>query len=67
MHETRRLVEAAAALSLLLRNHGIPHAFYGNIVSAVLANTPFSDASIFTISPSLISNFDSPSFRRFFV
>jgi len=43
MHETRRLVEAAAALSLLLRNHGIPHAFYGNIVSAVLANTPLSD------------------------
>jgi len=43
MHETRRLVEAAAALSLLLRNRAIPHAFYGNIVSAVLANTPFSD------------------------
>ena len=52
MHETRRLVEAAAALSLLLRNHGIPHAFYGNIVSAVLANTPLSDASTFPISPS---------------
>lgn len=52
MHETRRLVEAAAALSLLLRNRGIPHAFYGNIVSAVLANTPLSDASIFPISPS---------------
>lgn len=43
MHETRRLVEAAAALSLLLRNRGIPHAFYGNIVSAVLANSPWSD------------------------
>jgi hypothetical protein len=49
MHETRRLVEAAAALSLLLRNRGIPHAFYGNIVSAVIANTPLSDASIFPI------------------
>ena len=46
MHETRRLVEAAAALSLLLQNPGIPHAFYGNVVSALLANTPWSDASI---------------------
>jgi len=43
MHETRRLVEAAAALSLILRNRGIPHAFYGNIVSAVLANSSWSD------------------------
>lgn len=43
MHETRRLVEAAAALSLVLRNRGIPHAFYGNVISAVLGNTPWSD------------------------
>ena len=58
MHETRRLVEAAAALSLLLRNHGIPHAFYGTIFSAILANNPLSDASIFSISQNLIFNFD---------
>ena len=66
MHETRRLVEAAAALSLLLRNRGIPHAFYGNIVSAVLANTPLSDASILTISQSPLI-FNSLTCRRFFV
>ncbi|KAH9477461.1 hypothetical protein JR316_0009674 [Psilocybe cubensis] len=45
MHETRRLLEAAAALSLLLRNASIPHAFYGSVLTAVLANTPLSDAS----------------------
>lgn len=46
MHETRRLLEAATALSLLLRNASIPHAFYGSVVTAVLATSPFSDASI---------------------
>ncbi|PPR00290.1 hypothetical protein CVT24_005031 [Panaeolus cyanescens] len=43
MHETNRLVEAANALSSLLRNGGIPHAFYGSIFSAIIANAPFSD------------------------
>ncbi|KAF8970436.1 hypothetical protein BDZ97DRAFT_94223 [Flammula alnicola] len=43
MHETRRLLEAATALSLLLRNAGIPHAFYGSVLTAVLANSPLSD------------------------
>ncbi|KAF8156850.1 hypothetical protein B0H34DRAFT_475516 [Crassisporium funariophilum] len=43
MHETRRLVEAATALSLLLRNAAIPHAFYGSVLTAVLATTPWSD------------------------
>ncbi|KAF9057175.1 hypothetical protein BJ165DRAFT_1335041 [Panaeolus papilionaceus] len=43
MHETNRLVEAANALSLLLRNGGIPHAFYGSIFSAIVTNAPFSD------------------------
>ncbi|PPQ74277.1 hypothetical protein CVT26_003901 [Gymnopilus dilepis] len=43
MHETRRLLEAAAALSTLLRNASIPHAFYGSILTAVLANAPLCD------------------------
>lgn len=43
MHETRRLLEAATALSLLLRNASIPHAFYGSFLTAVLATSPFSD------------------------
>ncbi|KAJ3504757.1 hypothetical protein NLJ89_g7771 [Agrocybe chaxingu] len=44
MQETRRLLEAAAALSALLRDAGIPHAFYGSVLTAVLADSPFSDA-----------------------
>lgn len=47
MHETRRLLEAATALSLLLRTASIPHAFYGSVLTAVLANSPLSDASIY--------------------
>ncbi|KDR68360.1 hypothetical protein GALMADRAFT_231325 [Galerina marginata CBS 339.88] len=43
MHETRRLLEAATALSLVLQNASIPHAFYGSVLTAVLANTPLSD------------------------
>jgi len=46
MHETRRLLEAATALSLLLRHASIPHAFYGSVLTAALATSPFSDASI---------------------
>jgi len=46
MSETRRLLEAAAALSTILRDAGIPHAFYGSVLTAVLANAPLSDASI---------------------
>lgn len=43
MTETRRLLEAAAALSRLLNNHGIAHAFHGNVLTAVLANGPQSN------------------------
>ncbi|KAJ7746487.1 hypothetical protein DFH07DRAFT_832736 [Mycena maculata] len=43
MSETRRLLEASAALSQLLRANGIPHAFYGSVLTAVLANSPHSD------------------------
>ncbi|EDR04550.1 uncharacterized protein LACBIDRAFT_304324 [Laccaria bicolor S238N-H82] len=43
MSETRRLLEAAAALSTILRDAGIPHAFHGSVLTAVLANAPLSD------------------------
>ncbi|KAJ7323063.1 hypothetical protein DFH08DRAFT_355666 [Mycena albidolilacea] len=43
MSETRRLLEASAALSHLLRANGIPHAFYGSVLTAVLANSPHSN------------------------
>lgn len=43
MSETRRLLEAAAALSALLRDHGVAHAYHGNVLTAVLANSPRSD------------------------
>ncbi|KAG5716148.1 hypothetical protein E4T56_gene10670 [Termitomyces sp. T112] len=40
MSETRRLLEAATALSYILREGGVPHAFYGNLLTAVLSNAP---------------------------
>lgn len=43
MHETRRLLEAATALSRLLQASQIPHAFHGSILIAVLANVPQAD------------------------
>ncbi|KAF8886470.1 hypothetical protein CPB85DRAFT_1336383 [Mucidula mucida] len=43
MSETRRLLEAAHALSVLLRSRGVPHAFYGSALTAALANHPHSD------------------------
>ena len=42
MHETRRLVEAASALSALLQTRGVPHAFYGDILISLLANQPLA-------------------------
>lgn len=45
MSETQRLLEAAAALSYLLRSSGVPHAFYGSLLTAVLANSTQCDAS----------------------
>ena len=45
MSETRRLLEAATALSKLLRDHGVAHAFHGSLLTAVLANSPQSDVS----------------------
>ncbi|KAJ6469385.1 hypothetical protein C8R45DRAFT_430086 [Mycena sanguinolenta] len=43
MSETRRLLEASAALSQLLRATGVPHAFHGSVLTAVLANGSHSD------------------------
>ncbi|KAJ7074958.1 hypothetical protein B0H15DRAFT_44733 [Mycena belliarum] len=43
MSETRRLLETSAALSQLLRAHGIPHALYGSILTAVLSNKSHCD------------------------
>ncbi|KZT00670.1 uncharacterized protein LAESUDRAFT_732086 [Laetiporus sulphureus 93-53] len=43
MHETSRLVEAAAALSALLREREVPHAFHGNFLTAVLSNATHAD------------------------
>lgn len=40
MSETRRLLEAASALSYLLHSSGVPHAFYGNFLTAVLSSAP---------------------------
>ncbi|KAF9226246.1 hypothetical protein BS17DRAFT_794444 [Gyrodon lividus] len=41
--ETRRLLEAATALSQLLRMHSIPHAFHGNLLTAVMSDSPRCD------------------------
>ena len=45
VHETRRLLEAAAALHALLVTAGIPHAFHGDFVVAVLANASHCNVS----------------------
>ncbi|KAF8500431.1 hypothetical protein F5888DRAFT_1801952 [Russula emetica] len=42
MPETRRLLEAATALSHTLRAQGVPHAFHGSLFVAVLTNSPAS-------------------------
>ncbi|KAF8632179.1 hypothetical protein AX17_004919 [Amanita inopinata Kibby_2008] len=43
MSETKRLLEAASALSQLLQIRGVPHAFHGSVLTALLANSPLSD------------------------
>ena len=46
MAETKRLLEAASALSDLLRNHGVPHAFHGSVLTSLLANVPHTDVCL---------------------
>ncbi|KAI0634726.1 hypothetical protein C8Q77DRAFT_1055067 [Trametes polyzona] len=43
MHEVSRLLQAAAALSQLLRNAGVPHAFHGSVLTAVLSSSQLAD------------------------
>ena len=45
MQETRRLLQAAAALSAALLAADIPHAFHGSVLTAALAGTPLADVS----------------------
>ena len=47
MHETRRLLEAASALSAFLKSRGIPHAFYGDVLISLLANQPLASVRSF--------------------
>ena len=41
--DTRRLLEAAMALSQLLNMHAIPHAFHGSILTAIMSDSPRCD------------------------
>jgi len=43
MHQTSRLLEAATALSHLLHARDVPHAFHGNLLTAVLSGAPHAD------------------------
>ena len=45
MHEVARLLQAAAALSQLLRDAGVPHAFHGSVLTAVLSKAAMADVS----------------------
>lgn len=44
--DTRRLLEAAMALSQLLSMHAIPHAFHGSILTAVMSDSPRCDVRL---------------------
>lgn len=43
MADTHRLLEAANALSQLLRSHSIPHAFHGSILTAIVSDSSRCD------------------------
>ncbi|KAI0747150.1 hypothetical protein C8Q80DRAFT_1220308 [Daedaleopsis nitida] len=43
MHQVSRLIQAAAALSQLLHDADVPHAFHGNVLTAVLSRAPLAD------------------------
>lgn len=49
MSNTRRLMEAAAALSNLLRSRKVGHAFHGGLLIAALSNYPECDVSMVVI------------------
>ncbi len=50
MHEVSRLLQAAAALSQLLRDAGVPHAFHGNVLTAVLSGSSLADVRHSSVS-----------------
>lgn len=50
MPETCRLAEAAFALSQLLQANSIPHAFHGNILTAILSDSPRCHVSMDELS-----------------
>jgi hypothetical protein len=56
MHQTQRLLEAAAALSSLLKISGVPHAFHGSVLTAVVSNNAFSDASVSPLLAIIFTN-----------
>lgn len=47
--EVPRLVQAAAALSIVLNNKGIRHAFHGSVLPALLAKNSCSDVSVILV------------------
>lgn len=49
MFETRRLVEAASALSAFLQSRGVPHAFYGDALISLLANQPLAAVCLLVV------------------
>lgn len=59
--ELSRLVQAAAALSIVLSNNGIRHAFHGSVLPALLARNPCSDVSG---SPVRITHHRSDSYSQ---
>jgi len=56
MADTRRLVEAAASLSTLLRSKKVGHAFYGTVLVAALSNYPECDVRATHVSAAAVSH-----------
>jgi hypothetical protein len=48
MLETSRLLDTATRLSHLLLDRSIPHAFYGSVLSATLANSMYTTVGLFS-------------------
>ena len=65
-HETRRLLEAAAALHSMLLSAGVPHAFHGSFVVALLANAPSSEVCSYRLSHDH-NSFSLFNSKRYFV
>jgi hypothetical protein len=63
--ETRRLLEAAMALSQLLSMHAIPHAFHGSVLTAVMSDSPRCDVCLsLSFAPSSSSSTGDLLHRR---